>query len=98
CHSDASLQPERIRAARNRADRSLFTADRRAVAGDGAIGSPEPHDAAPGARRLELRQGVTTDEVPLLKPHRPAQPGFVGVDGLVDVVPVEPEARLQPAD
>src|SRR5690606_11390173 len=52
-----------------------------------------PRDAG----RLLLLQCAATDEVaPLVKRHGPAEPGFVGSDGLVHVLAVQVEARLQP--
>ena len=66
------------------------------VAGDLARPEGQAHEASGRVPGIELAQSGCPDELPLAEPHGPAQAAAVGVDALVHVLPVEPEAGLQP--
>jgi hypothetical protein len=66
------------------------------VPGDAAAGHLEADHLARGARGLAREQRLAADEVALLELDRPAEPGLERVGGLVDLVAVEREARLEP--
>src|SRR5258708_1666815 len=95
-HPDGLLQERRLRAAGDDADRPARVDHRIAVPGDPAVDHLEPDDLARDAALLLLAQALMTGERRLLPSHRPAQVRLEDARGLVDVVAVQPHARLEP--
>src|ERR1035441_3476854 len=65
------------------------------VAGDLARPDGRAHEAPRRVVGIELAQPGCPDELPIAEPHGPAQAAAEGVDALVHILPVEPEAGLQ---
>src|SRR5262249_19004124 len=74
----------------------LGVAQRVTMPRDAPAGHLEAHDLAGQRLGLHLLDGRAPDEVALPHLHRPRKAGLDGVRGLVDLVAVEREARLQP--
>src|SRR5690606_5047553 len=76
--------------------RALEIEQRVALAGDPAPAHLEADELAREAGRLDGDEGLLADEVALVELHRPAEPRLERVRGLVDVVAVERQPRLEP--
>src|SRR5260370_21206556 len=89
-------EEERVRAACGDHGEAGVEADGCAVPRNVSRPGLEADEAPAWPVLLDLRQRITTDEVPFRQLDRPAQPGFVRIDRFIHVVSIKAQRGLEP--